>query len=84
VQVAVQFLARSNRRAGYMMCGPGPHAGRVEVEGVPSLVWSHAAYMAVHTFTRWSGRKWRSACNRWAVTRSARGGLAPSVLGQLS
>jgi hypothetical protein len=24
VQVAVQFFARSNRRAGYMMCGPGP------------------------------------------------------------
>ena len=23
-QVAVQFLARSNRRAGYMTCGPGP------------------------------------------------------------
>jgi hypothetical protein len=23
-RVAVQFLARSNRRAGYMMCGPGP------------------------------------------------------------
>jgi hypothetical protein len=24
VQVAVQFFARSNRRAGYMTCGPGP------------------------------------------------------------
>jgi hypothetical protein len=24
VQVAVQFLARSNWRAGYMTCGPGP------------------------------------------------------------
>jgi hypothetical protein len=23
-QVAVQFFARSNRRAGYMTCGPGP------------------------------------------------------------
>jgi hypothetical protein len=25
-----------------------------------------------------------SACNRWAVTRSARGGLASSILGQLA
>ena len=24
VRVAVLFLARSNRHAGYMMCGPGP------------------------------------------------------------
>jgi hypothetical protein len=24
VQVAVQLLARSNQRAGYMTCGPGP------------------------------------------------------------
>jgi hypothetical protein len=39
----------------------------------------HAACMAVRPFTRWFGRKWRSACNRWAVTRSARGGLASSV-----
>jgi hypothetical protein len=44
----------------------------------------HAACMAVHPFTRWFRRRWRSACNRWAVTRFARGGLASSVLGKLA
>jgi hypothetical protein len=84
-QVAVQFLARSNRRVGYMTCGPGPPCWtRRSRKGVPPLVWLHAACMAVRSFIRWSGRKWRSACNRWAVTRSARGGLAPSVVGQLA
>jgi hypothetical protein len=52
-------------------------------KGCALLVQLHAACMVVGPFTRWSGRKWRSACNRWAVTRTARGGLAPSVLGQL-
>jgi hypothetical protein len=53
-------------------------------KGCIPVVWSHAACMAVRPFTRWFGRKWRSACNRWAVTCSARGGLASSVLGQLT
>jgi hypothetical protein len=53
-------------------------------KGCTPSVQLHAACMAVHPFTRWSGRKWRSACNRWAVVRSARGGLTPSVLGQLA
>jgi hypothetical protein len=44
----------------------------------------HAACMAVRPFTRWFRRRRRNACNRWAVTRSARGGLASSVLGQLA
>jgi hypothetical protein len=84
-QVAVQFLARSNRRVGYMTCGPGPPCWtRRSRKGVPPLVRLHAACMAVRPFIRWSGRKWRSACNRWAVTRSALGGLAPSVVGQLA
>jgi hypothetical protein len=39
----------------------------------------HAACMAVRPFTHWFRRRWRSACNRWAVTRSARGGLASFV-----
>jgi hypothetical protein len=52
-----------------------------ESKGCASLVRLHAACMAVRPFTRWSGRKWRSACNRWAVTRTVRGGLASSVLG---
>jgi hypothetical protein len=53
-------------------------------KGCAPLVQLHAACMAVRPFTRWSRRKWRSACNRWAVTRTARGGLASSVLGQLA
>jgi hypothetical protein len=32
----------------------------------------HAACMAVRPFTRWSGRKWRSACNRRVVACTAR------------
>jgi hypothetical protein len=44
----------------------------------------HAACMAVRPFTRWSGRKWRNARNRWAVARTARGVLASSALGQLA
>jgi hypothetical protein len=53
-------------------------------KGRAPLVRLHAACMAVRPFTRWFGRKWRSACNRWAVTRTARGGLASSALGQLA
>jgi hypothetical protein len=48
------------------------------------VVRLHAAYMAVCPFTRWFRRRRRSACNHWAVTRSVRGGLASSVLGQLA
>jgi hypothetical protein len=44
----------------------------------------HATCMAVRLFNRWFWRGWRSACNRGAVTRSARDGLAFSVLGQLA
>jgi hypothetical protein len=53
-------------------------------KGCAPLVRLHAACMAVRPFTRRSGRKRRSACNRWAVTRSARGGLASYALGQLA
>jgi hypothetical protein len=53
-------------------------------KGCAPLVRLHAACMAVRSFTRWSGRKWRSACKRWAVTRTARGGLASCALGQLA
>jgi hypothetical protein len=52
-------------------------------ERVP-VVQLHAACMAVRPFTRWFRRRRRSACNRWAVTCSARGGLASSVPGQLA
>jgi hypothetical protein len=53
-------------------------------KGHAPLVRLHAACMVVRPFTRWFGRKWRSARNRWAVTRTARGGLASSALGQLA
>jgi hypothetical protein len=46
-RVAVQFLARSNRRTGYMTCGPGPPCWtRRSRKGAP-LVRLHAACMAV-------------------------------------
>jgi hypothetical protein len=53
-------------------------------KGCAPLVRLYAACMAVRPFARWSVRKWRSACNRWAVTRTARGCLASSVLGQFA
>jgi hypothetical protein len=53
-------------------------------KGCVFVVQLHATCMAVRPFTRWFRRGWRSACNRGAVTRSARGGLASSVLGQLA
>jgi hypothetical protein len=53
-------------------------------KGCAPLAQLHAARMAVCPFIRWFGRKWRSACNRRAVTYSALGGLAASVPGQLA
>jgi hypothetical protein len=84
-RVAVQLLARSNRRAGCMTCGPGSSClARWSQRGAPTWRRLHADCMAVRPFTRWSGRKWRNACNRWAVACTARGGLASSALGQLA
>jgi hypothetical protein len=45
-------------------------------KGCAPLVRLHAACMAVRPFACWPGRKWRNARNRWAVVRTARGGLA--------
>jgi hypothetical protein len=85
VRVAVQLLARSNRRAGCMTREPGPpRRVRWKSEGCAHLARLHAACMAARLFTRWSGRKWRKACNRWAVACTVRGGLASSALGQLA
>jgi hypothetical protein len=83
VRAAVQLLARSNRRAGCMTRGPGPPCWvHWKSEGCAHLARLHAACMAARPFTRWSGRKWRNARNRWAVTCTARGGSASSALGQ--
>jgi hypothetical protein len=85
MRVAVQLLARSNRRAGCMTRGPGPPCWvRWKSEGRARLARLHAARMAVRPFTRQSGRKWRNACNRWAFACTARGGLASSALGQFA
>jgi hypothetical protein len=85
VRVAVQLLARSNRHAGCMTRGSGPPCWVCwKSEGRAHLARLHAACMAIHLFTRWSGRKWRNACNRWAVACPARGGLAPYALDQLA
>jgi hypothetical protein len=82
-QVAVQLHARSIRRAGCMTRGP-PCRACWESEKRTHLARLHAACMAAHPFARWSGQKWRVACNRWAVVRTARGGLASSALSRLA
>jgi hypothetical protein len=46
--------------------------GSLESKGRAHLARLHAAYMAVRPFTRWSGRKWRSAYNRRVVACTAR------------
>jgi hypothetical protein len=56
----------------------------MKLKGCASVVRLHAACMAVCPFDRWFRRGWRSACNREAVTRSARSCLASSVSGQLA
>jgi hypothetical protein len=35
-------------------------------------------------FARWFGQKWRVTCNRWAVMRTARDGLASSALSRFA
>jgi hypothetical protein len=84
-QVAVQLLTRSNRRTGCMTRGPGPPCWACwESEKCAHLARLHAACTAARPFARWSGQTWRVACNRWAVVRTAHGGLASSALSQLA
>ena len=84
-RVAVQLLARSIRRAGRMTCGPGPPCWACwKSEKCAHLARLHAACMAARPFARWSGQKWRAACNRWTVVRITRGGLASSALSRLA
>jgi hypothetical protein len=84
-QVAVQLQARSIRRAGCMTRGSGPPCWACwESEKRAHLARLHAACMAARPLARWSGQKWRVACNRWAVARTTRGGLASSALGRLA
>jgi hypothetical protein len=45
--------------------------GSLESKGRAHLAQLHAACMAVRPFTRWSRRKWRSACNRRVVACTA-------------
>jgi hypothetical protein len=58
--------------------------GALKSKGCIPVVQLHAACMVVRPFTRWVRRRWRSACNRWAVTRSARGGFGFFCPGQLA
>jgi hypothetical protein len=84
-QVAVQLPARSVRRAGCMTRGSGPPCRACwESEKRAHLAWLHAACTAARPFARWSGQKWRAACNRWVVARTAHGGLASSALDRLA
>jgi hypothetical protein len=85
VRVAVQLLARSDRCAGCMARGHGPPCWvRWKSERCAHKARLHAACMAARLFIRWSGRKWRGACNRWTVACTARGGFASSALGQFA
>jgi hypothetical protein len=84
-QVAVQLLACSIRRAGCVTRGPGPPCWRVRSRrsastwrGCMPPAWLPAS------FARWSGQKWRVACNCWAVVCAVRGGLASSALSRFS
>jgi hypothetical protein len=84
-QVAVQLLTHSNRRTGCMTRGPGPPCRACwESEKCAHLARLHAACTAARPFARWSGQKRRVACNRWAVVRTAHGGLASSALSRLA
>jgi hypothetical protein len=84
-QVAVLSHARSIRRAGCMTRGPGPPCRACwESEKRAHLARLHAACMVARPFARWSGQKWRVACNRWAVVRTAHGGLASSALSRFA
>jgi hypothetical protein len=84
-QVAVQLHARSTRRASCMTRGPGPPCQACwESEKCAHLARLHAACMAARPFARWSEQKWRVACNRWAVVRTAHGDLASSALSRLA
>ena len=58
--------------------------GALEVGGVRPLGAVACRLHGCRPFTRWSGRKWRNVCNRWAVACTARGGLASSALGRLA
>jgi hypothetical protein len=84
-QVAVQLLACSIRRAGCVTRGPGPPCWCVRSRrsastwrGCMPPAWLPAS------FARWSGQKWRVACNRRAVVCAVRGGLASSALSRFS
>ena len=84
-RVAVQLLARSDRRAGCVTRGRGlPCWARWKSERCAHLARLHAACMAARPFACWSGQKWRAACNRWAVVRTAHDGLASPALSQLA
>jgi hypothetical protein len=84
-QVAVQLDARSIRRAGCMTRGPGPPCWACwESEKRTHLARLHAACMAARPFRPLVWQKWRVTCNRWAVVRTAHGGLASSALSRFA
>jgi hypothetical protein len=82
VRVAVQFLARRNRRAGYMTCGLASfalvHRMWSKPKGCTVTVRLDACRVAVHPFGHWFLRRWESACNRGTVTCLVCGGLPSS------
>jgi hypothetical protein len=65
--------------------GPGLHAGRVGSQrSAPTWRGCMPPAWLPAPFARWSGQKWGVACNRWAVVRTAHGGLASSALSRFA
>jgi hypothetical protein len=67
-RVAVQFLARSNRRTGYMTCGPGPPC------------WTHRSRKGAPPWCGFMPPAWRSALSLAGLGES---GEALVTAGQL-
>jgi hypothetical protein len=84
-RVAVQLLAQSIRRAGCVTRGPGPPCWACwESEKRAHLALLHAACMAARPFRPLVWAKVEFTCNRWAVGRTAHGGLASSALNRFA
>jgi hypothetical protein len=84
-QVAVRLRACSNWRVGCLTRGPGLPSWRVRSRRSAST-WRGRmppAWLPAPS-ARWSGQKWGVACNRWAVARTTRGGLASSALSRFA
>jgi hypothetical protein len=83
-RVAVQFLARSNQRAGCMTCGPVPPCGaRRSRKGAPPWCGCMLPAWRLALSPAGLGESGETLVTAGQL-RTARGGLASSALGQLA